>query len=168
VRAGRIKALVWGTILLGLSATASAQVFEAREFDDPENASRYRSLISELRCLVCQNQNLADSNADLAADLRQLTYDMIREGKSDAEIIDFMVARYGEFVLYRPPLKPNTALLWGGPLLLFALGIWLLLRQLRRRASVKVDTESIPEEERAHLRRMLDDKDSGADRDPIR
>jgi len=168
VKHGRFATLLSGAFLLAVAAAATAQVFEAREFDDPENASRYKSLISELRCLVCQNQNLADSNADLAADLRQLTYDMIREGKSDAEIIDFMVARYGEFVLYRPPLNPNTALLWGGPLLLFALGIWLLLRQLRRRASVKVVAESLSEEERAHLQRMLEDKDPDAGQDRVR
>ena len=168
MKRGRFSTLLSGAFLLAVAAAATAQVFEARDFDDPENASRYKSLISELRCLVCQNQNLADSNADLAADLRQLTYDMIREGKSDAEIIDFMVARYGEFVLYRPPLNPNTALLWGGPLLLFALGIWLLLRQLRRRASVKVVAESLSEEERAHLQRMLEDKDPDAGQDRVR
>jgi cytochrome c-type biogenesis protein CcmH len=155
-------------ILIVLAASAAAQVFEAREFDKGENAGRYQALIQELRCLVCQNQNLADSNAPLAADLRQITYDMIREGKSDQEIIDFMVARYGEFVLYRPPLNPNTALLWGGPLLLLAFGMWLLLRHLRRRASRDVDAVSIPADERARLRNLLEDEHSDADRDQRR
>lgn len=142
-------------LLLVMIGSAAAQVFEAREFDHPEDARRYQALVSELRCLVCQNQNLADSNAPLAADLRQLTYGMIREGKSDAEIIDFMVARYGDFVLYRPPLKPATAILWSGPFLLLALGLWLLLRQLRRRAQKQFGETSLSAEERARLQSML-------------
>jgi cytochrome c-type biogenesis protein CcmH len=155
--------LAWGALLLALTAVATAQVFEPREFEDPERARRYQVLISELRCLVCQNQNLADSNAPLAADLRQLTYDMIREGKSDAEIIDFMVARYGDFVLYRPPIKPTTAILWGGPFLLLAIGIWLLLRYLGRRASARVEGTALSAEERARLERMLEAEGSETD-----
>ncbi len=148
-------------LLLAMIGNAAAQVFEAREFERPEDARRYQALVSELRCLVCQNQNLADSNAPLAADLRQLTYDMIREGKSDAEIIDFMVARYGDFVLYRPPFKPATAVLWGGPFLLLALGLWLLLRQLRRRAQIQSGETTLSAEERARLQSMLDKGESG-------
>ncbi len=166
MRGYRSIGLALGTLLLTLTVGAAAQVFEAREFENPENARRYQALISELRCLVCQNQNLADSNASLAADLRQLTYDMIREGKSDAEIIDFMVARYGEFVLYRPPFKPTTAILWGGPFLLLALGIWFLLRQLRRRASARADAGSLTPEERARLERMFETEDTESDRGP--
>ena len=143
-------------LLLPVFANAPAQVFEAREFERPEDARRYHALVSELRCLVCQNQNLADSNAPLAADLRQITYHMIQEGKSDAEIIDFMVARYGDFVLYRPPFKPATAVLWGGPFLLLALGLWLLLRQLRRRARDPSGATTLSAEEKARLHRMLD------------
>ncbi len=148
--------LLSAALLLAVIGNAPAQVFESREFEHPEDARRYQALVSELRCLVCQNQNLADSNAPLAADLRQITYDMIREGKSDAEIIEFMVARYGEFVLYRPPLRPTTAVLWGGPFLLLALGLWLLLRQLRRRARKPLSDTTLSAEERARLQRMLD------------
>ena len=138
--------------------TAAAQVFESRQFDDPEHARRYQALIAELRCLVCQNQNLADSNAPLAADLREITFNMITEGKSDQEIIDFMVARYGDFVLYRPPLKPATLFLWVGPFLLLALGIWLLMRQLRRRASAPAATGALSVEERTRLSKLIDDE----------
>lgn len=151
----RLIGAICAALILTLAASAGAQVFEAREFEDAENARRYQALISELRCLVCQNQNLADSNAPLAADLRQLTYDMIREGKSDDEIIDFMVARYGDFVLYRPPFKPATAILWGGPFLLLAFGLWLLARQLRHRASARNTTATLSAEERTRLDRML-------------
>ncbi len=153
-------------LMLVLTGVVAAQVFEAREFKDPENAQRYRILINELRCLVCQNQNLADSNATLAADLRQLTYDMILDGKSDEEIIEFMVARYGDFVLYRPPLKPTTLMLWIGPLLLLVLGIWLLLRQLRRRSASPVENDALSADERARLERLL--RDDEARSDPLR
>ncbi len=153
-------------LMLVLTGVVAAQVFEAREFKDPENAQRYRTLINELRCLVCQNQNLADSNATLAADLRQLTYDMILDGKSDEEIIEFMVARYGDFVLYRPPLKPTTLMLWIGPLLLLVLGIWLLLRQLRRRSASPVENDALSADERARLERLL--RDDEARSDPLR
>ncbi len=153
-------------LMLVLTGVVAAQVFEAREFKEPENAQRYRTLINELRCLVCQNQNLADSNATLAADLRQLTYDMILDGKSDEEIIEFMVARYGDFVLYRPPLKPTTLMLWIGPLLLLVLGIWLLLRQLRRRSASPVENDALSADERARLERLL--RDDEARSDPLR
>ncbi|MCB1800598.1 MAG: cytochrome c-type biogenesis protein CcmH, partial [Gammaproteobacteria bacterium] len=87
------------------------------------------------RCLVCQNQNLADSNAELAVDLRRKTYEMVKQDKSEKEIADYMVDRYGEFVLYRPPLNSNTLLLWGGPFLILLIGLVLLIRTIRRRRS---------------------------------
>jgi cytochrome c-type biogenesis protein CcmH len=95
---------------------------------------RFRSLIAELRCLVCQNQNLADSDAELAQDLRQQVYQMILRGESDQSIIAFMVERYGDFVLYRPPVKGTTALLWAGPFILMLLGLVVLVRTVRRHA----------------------------------
>ncbi len=90
-------------------------------------------LTAELRCLVCQNQSLADSHADLAIDLKNQVRSQMQAGKSDAEIRDYMVARYGDFVLYRPPLKPTTALLWAGPFVLLAGGGLALGFYLRRR-----------------------------------
>jgi len=105
---------------------------------DPVLEKRVMALAEELRCLVCQNQTLADSNAPLAEDLRNQLREKIREGKSDAEVVDFLVERYGDFVLYRPPLKATTILLWFGPLLLLAAGFAVLLRRLLRRRSVEV------------------------------
>src|SRR5437879_13687564 len=93
------------------------------------------ALAEELRCLVCQNQTLADSNAPLAEDLRNQLREKMREGKSDAEVVDFLVERYGDFVLYRPPLKATTALLSFGPLLLLAAGFVILLRPVLPRRS---------------------------------
>ena len=145
--------------MLILGANAGAIVFEKREFDDAGQRQRYKTLIYELRCLVCQNQNLADSDADLAADLRREVYRMIRDGNSDAEVIDFMVARYGDFVLYRPPLKAKTVLLWTGPFVLGIGGIVLLLVQLRRRPSAQTSAAPLSDRERARLDGLLE-KDS--------
>jgi cytochrome c-type biogenesis protein CcmH len=127
----RIAALLlW---LLAAPALAIAPVV----FDDPVQEQRYKALSAELRCLVCQNQNLADSNAELAQDLKQQLVEMIKAGRSDQEITDFMVARYGDFVLYRPPVKGVTALLWFGPglILLLGLGLGLWLAARRRAAA---------------------------------
>jgi len=125
------RTLLWLlALLLASGATARVDVYE---FDNPEQETRYNKLISELRCLVCQNQNLADSNAQLAVDLRRKTYNMVKQDKSEGEIADFMVARYGEFVLYRPPLNANTLLLWAGPFVILVVGVGLLIRTIRRR-----------------------------------
>jgi cytochrome c-type biogenesis protein CcmH len=101
---------------------------------DPALEKRVAGLAQELRCLVCQNQTLADSNAPLAVDLRNQIREQLAEGASEQEVIDFMVARYGDFVLYRPPFKAATAALWLGPFVLLALGAWLFFRIVRRRA----------------------------------
>jgi len=100
---------------------------------DPALEERLMTLAAGLRCLVCQNQSLADSNADLAADLRNEIRMQMRRGASDQDVIDYLVARYGDFVLYRPPLKTSTLLLWSGPVILLLMGIGLLIRALRCR-----------------------------------
>ena len=102
---------------------------------DPRVEERLRVLAEELRCLVCQNQTIADSNAPLALDLRNQIRSQIAQGRSDAQIRDYMVERYGDFVLYRPPLRPSTALLWGGPFVLLAVGIVVFLRVTRRQGA---------------------------------
>ena len=96
-------------------------------------------ITAELRCLICQNQTIADSNAGLAVDLRRETRELLRQGKSDAEIIAYMTARYGDFVLYRPPLKPTTALLWFGPAAMLVVGAAVLLLVLRRRTRMAAE-----------------------------
>ena len=144
--------------LLAVAASAGAIVFEQREFETEAQLERYKTLIYELRCLVCQNQNLADSDADLAADLRREVYRMIIAGESDDAIIDFMVARYGDFVLYRPPLKAKTVLLWAGPFVLGVAGIAVLLVQLRRRRT-RLAAAPLSDAERARLDALLDKGD---------
>ncbi len=102
--------------------------------EDPVLEAKVLAIAVELRCLVCQNQTIADSHADLANDLRRQVREMLKQGKSKPEILDFMTARYGDFVLYRPPVKNTTALLWYGPALLFGGAAITLLMVLRRRA----------------------------------
>jgi cytochrome c-type biogenesis protein CcmH len=116
---------------------------------DPVLEKRVMTLAEELRCLVCQNQTLADSNAPLAEDLRNQVREKMREGKSDREVVDFLVERYGDFVLYRPPLKATTLLLWFGPLLLLAIGFAVLLRRLSRRHQAQETEMSTADRKRA-------------------
>jgi cytochrome c-type biogenesis protein CcmH len=120
---------------------------------DPVAQARAVRLSSELRCLVCQNQTIADSNADLAVDLRRQVREQIAQGRTDREIIDFMTTRYGEFVLYRPPLRASTLLLWGGPALLLLAGGFVLVRVLRARRTDAVP--ALSDEERARAERLL-------------
>jgi cytochrome c-type biogenesis protein CcmH len=128
---------------------------EAYQFDSAEMEADYKQLIEELRCLVCQNQNLAGSDADLARDLRRETYQMLQQGKSPQEVVDFMVARYGDFVLYRPQFKSSTYLLWLGPFLLLLLVLYLVVRRLRAAAKpVEVDAGAM-----AQAKQLLEDNE---------
>ena len=102
------------------------------EFESEEQEALFNKLSDELRCLVCQNQSIADSNADLAKDLREEIYGMLQQGKSEEEIIDFMVARYGDFVLYNPPMKPVTWVLWFGPAVALLAGFVFVVRIMKR------------------------------------
>jgi cytochrome c-type biogenesis protein CcmH len=106
---------------------------EAYEFESAQMEEDYNVLINELRCLVCQNQNLSGSNAGLAKDLRKQTYDMLNQGKTPDEVVQYMVDRYGDFVLYRPRVKKGTLLLWFGPFVLLALVLWLVIRTMRKK-----------------------------------
>ena len=120
-------------VLLLLANTAYAA--EAKPLaDDPVIEARLKAMSSELRCLVCQNTTLADSTAPLAEDLRKEIRVLMREGKSDQEVIDYLVARYGDFVLYRPPINNETALLWFGPFFLLLIGGFVLFRVLKKHA----------------------------------
>ena len=117
-----------------------------RAFDDPVLQQRYESINRELRCLVCQNQTIADSNATLAADLRREVREMIAAGRTDAEIREFMIERYGDFVLYRPRMTVNNFLLWAAPLLLLLGGAYGVVRVVRRRATeADIDDPAGPE-----------------------
>jgi cytochrome c-type biogenesis protein CcmH len=112
---------------------------------------RVTNLAHELRCLVCQNQTIADSNAPLAVDLRNQIREQLAAGKSEGDVLDFMVARYGDFVLYRPPLKASTVLLWMGPFAFLVIGFYLLTRYLRRRRVVAPQLSAAERERAAKL-----------------
>jgi len=113
-------------------------------FQDVAEEQRFQQLAKELRCLVCQNESLADSNAGLAQDLRKEMFDLMRDGKSDSEIKRYLTARYGDFVLYDPPVKPSTWLLWFGPILVLLIGISTVVFVIRKRNN---KTELLPEDE---------------------
>ena len=136
--------LACAAIVLALNATAKEAAPLA---EDPVVEQRLVNIAGELRCLVCQNESLAGSQADLAKDLRREVRGLIKEGKSDQEVKDFLVSRYGDFVLYRPQIKPETYLLWAGPFVLLIAGIVVLVRYLRRRGA-QVAAAPLSEEER--------------------
>jgi len=135
--------------VLALALIAGVALAQA----DPTLEKRVAGLAHELRCLVCQNQTLAESNAPLAVDLRNQIREQLKAGASEQDVIDFMVARYGDFVLYRPPFKATTIALWLGPFLLLALGIAVLVRRLLRR---RVPGAQLSDAERARAARLLE------------
>ena len=139
-------------LLLVFISLSSAQTLHAREAaplaQDEATEKRLVEISSELRCLVCQNESLSGSHAELANDLRREIRTLIKDGKSDNEIMDFMVSRYGDFVRYRPPLKGTTLLLWFGPALLFVGGLGTLVLYLRRRSRAIKDTPLSADEQR--------------------
>jgi cytochrome c-type biogenesis protein CcmH len=144
-------------LLLALAPLVAAANEAAPTENDPVAAARAVELANELRCLVCQNQSIAESNAELAVDLRRQIREQIAAGRSDAEIVDFMVSRYGDFVLYRPPFRAATLLLWVGPLLLAVAGFWTLARALRARR--QAEAPELTPEERVRAERLLAAKD---------
>ncbi len=146
---------VLAIVALLFAAFASA----ATPAEDPALEARLAKLSAELRCLVCQNQSLADSHAELAIDLKNQVREMMRAGRTDDEIKGYLTERYGDFVLYRPPVKSTTWLLWAGPVVLLVLGLVALVRILRRRQALVAAATAAPEDAsavaRAHA--LLDD-----------
>ena len=139
-----------------LSSNAFAEI-EIYQFSTPELESRYQTLTEELRCLVCQNQNIADSHAELAQDLRRKVYEKLNAGQSNQQIIDYMTERYGDFVLYRPPFNTRTFILWSAPiltLLLGGIGFWSLVKNNKTNVDKKLS-----ESERAYLDKLLNTKE---------
>ncbi len=145
---------------LGLTAALPAMAEEAAPLAaDPVAEKRLLELSNELRCLVCQNQTIADSNAELAVDLRREIRGMIQAGKTNPEIIDFMVVRYGDFVLYRPPVKGITLLLWGGPIALMLIGFFIMQRYLRQRAKRVAKDQPLSADEAQRAEALLKELD---------
>ena len=160
----RLVSILALCLLLGAGPVHAGVTLEAFKFDSKAEEQHFKDLIEELRCLVCQNQSLADSDAELAHDLRAEVYDMIQAGKSDEEIVTFLVARYGDFVLYNPPVKPSTWLIWFGPFVLLLIAAILLLRALRRQKNTPAT--AITSTERARLDAILGSTPPEQDNNP--
>ena len=141
------------TLCLVVSGNSVARI-SAYEFQTEEQEAAYNDLVQELRCLVCQNQNIADSNAELAQDLKRKTYELVVSGKSKDEIADYMTQRYGDFVMYRPPVTPTTLLLWVGPFIILFIGVYFLIRVIRNRRQ-SVQSTVLSDEEKAKAANLL-------------
>ena len=131
---------LWCVMALMCSSSILAQVV-IDGFQDPDMDARYRALIHTIRCMNCQNQSIAESPATQAGDIRQLAHDLMAEGQSDQEIRNFLTSRYGDFISYKPPLKPTTWLLWGAPFLLLGGGAFVFVRILQKRLQQPLDTD---------------------------
>ncbi|WP_213989837.1 cytochrome c-type biogenesis protein [Sodalis sp. dw_96] len=143
------------TVLVLMSFTAGAAI-DTRQFNSVAQEQQYRELTEQLRCPKCQNNSIADSNAIIAADMRTKVYQLMLQGQTKRQIIDYMVARYGNFVTYEPPLNPLTLMLWFGPLLAVVIGGLAVILQAMRRGS---GTESLSSDERRRLKQLLDKPD---------
>ena len=128
---------------------------EVQQFSNSQTEADYKQLINELRCLVCQNQNLADSNAELAQDMRKQVAEQLGKGTSKEEIVTYMVERYGDFVMYRPPFKSSTLLLWLGPLVFFLIAAAVVISFMR---SQKIDDADLTQQQKSKAHSLLDDK----------
>lgn len=148
-------------MLLWVASLSSAQAaIDVYDFDSPQQEAQYRGLIEEFRCPKCQNQNLAGSDAPIAQDLKQKTYDMVKEGRTDAEIRHYMQERYGDFISYNPPVRPSTWILWFFPpiLLILVLGGWFWRTHSRRTRPINSDAvadQALSADEQAALDRLL-------------
>ena len=148
--------LISACLAIGLFMPVILSAQEARPVAaDPALEKKVITLSNELRCLVCQNQTIADSNAELAVDLRNQVRKQLSEGKSDREILDYMVQRYGEFVLYRPPLSYKTILLWAGPFALLLIAMFILVQQIRLRHK-RLASEEFDQTDLSRARKLLD------------
>ncbi|MCF6283302.1 MAG: cytochrome c-type biogenesis protein CcmH [Candidatus Polarisedimenticolaceae bacterium] len=142
-------------------STSSFATLADYHFESEERSEEFRELTEELRCMVCQNQSLAGSDAELAQDLRREVYNMIKQGQTKDDVIEFMVSRYGDFVLYEPPLKPSTYPLWFGPFFILAIGGLLLGRTLmKKKRSREVELTDADQEKLAKLLNTSENQDS--------
>jgi cytochrome c-type biogenesis protein CcmH len=146
-----MKSLKYFFLILLLPVNLHAIDSNPIPFDNPEQEQRYQQLTQELRCVVCQNQSVADSNADLAQDIRKIVRQKILAGKTDAQIALYLVERYGDFVLYNPPLKPKTYFLWLGPSILLLMALIILIYFIRRHTQTTATPPTLTAEEREKI-----------------
>ncbi|NIY84833.1 cytochrome c-type biogenesis protein [Vibrio hepatarius] len=149
---------LFAALTLSMAAHAAIQIYE---FETLEQEQQFKELGSTLRCPKCQNNTIADSNAELAVDLRQKVYEMTKEGKSKQEIIDYMTARYGNFVTYNPPFTAATSILWLGPLFVVVFGFGFIVLRSRSKKAVAKSSETWDGDKEARLKELLNEKNDG-------
>ncbi|MDN3614441.1 cytochrome c-type biogenesis protein CcmH [Vibrio gallaecicus] len=155
----RVLLALLATFAISLTATAAIEVYE---FDTLDQEQQFKDLSNTLRCPKCQNNTIGDSNAELAQDLRQKVYEMTKKGQSEQEIIDYMIARYGNFVTYNPPLTLATSILWVGPFSVIILGFGLIILRSRKTKAKTADSKkSWDEDKEARLKALLNEKNDG-------
>ena len=142
-RVSWLKVIAAG-MLMAAAAAQGAAIDAYGQLEDPALQARFEHITQDLRCLVCQNESIADSNVELAADLRRQVREMLLENKSDDAIFKFMTDRYGDFVRFNPPLEPKTLLIWGAPFIMLAVGVIIIFRVVRRRSRMPLDDEPSP------------------------
>ncbi len=150
-----VKLLCVASLIFSMTSFAAIEVYE---FDSPQQEAQYRALIADFRCPTCQNQNLAGSDAPIAQDLKQKTYEMVKDGRSDKEIRDFMFERYGDFISYKPPVRPSTWILWFFPpiLLIVVIGFWLIKTSRKKAKTLPVlSNEALSSDEAKQLEHLL-------------
>ncbi|MDR9828182.1 cytochrome c-type biogenesis protein [Vibrio sp. FNV 38] len=148
----------FAALMVSFSTLAAIQVYE---FEDPKQEQQFKELGHTLRCPKCQNNTISDSNAELAQDLRHKVYEMTIDGKSKQQIVDYMIARYGNFVTYNPPLTPATAILWVGPFAVIVLGIFLMVMRSRKKPAKVSQSQEWDEDKEARLKALLDEENNG-------
>lgn len=144
---------------VGSISVSYAVNLETYQFDDPNKEALFRELINELRCPKCQNQSIADSDAPLAKDLRDRTYQMVQQGATKQEVVDYMVARYGDFAYYRPPVRLSTLVLWLGPVLVVLTGALVIIVRVRQQRHEEVELSDHEREQLAALQSSGQDND---------
>ena len=154
-----LLAVMWGSV--------SAAPVTIYEFDSKDKEAIFYKLSDELRCLVCQNQNIAESNSELAQDLRKQIYTMLQQGKSEDEIVDFMVERYGDYVLFNPPFKPLTWLLWLGPSMIFGVALVVVLRAIGGQRKEKIDDDEYSTDDVARLDSLKSELKQSSNKDTM-
>jgi len=156
-----MRAAIFAILCVFLLPVGGAIAVQPNEvLKDPELEARARNLSKDIRCLVCQNQSIDDSNAGLARDLRVLVRERLSEGDSDEQILDFLVKRYGDFVLLKPPVKASTYALWYGPIVIFVLGVIGLVVFMRgRRPTAAIQPAALSEDEERRISALLDEND---------
>ncbi|MCG3734151.1 cytochrome c-type biogenesis protein CcmH [Vibrio cincinnatiensis] len=156
-----MKWIHWATLMTLIISLSSWAVIDIYDFDTPEQEKQFHELSNTLRCPKCQNNSIADSNAELAQDLREKVYEMTKQGYQKQEVIDYMIARYGNFVTYKPPFTLSTAILWVAPILVLMVGFSVMVRRSQRHKSARAKMDDWDTEKEVRLKALLNEESQG-------